>query len=384
MNPLPHFDDAHWMTAALTLGRRGAGRVWPNPAVGAVVVKDGRVLGRGWTAPGGRPHAEPLALAQAGVAARGATLYVTLEPCAHHGQTPPCAAAVIGAGIARCVVAITDPDPRVSGRGLQMLRDAGVEVRQGVCAGAARRDLAGFLSRIERGRPRVTLKLAQTLDGRIATATGESQWITGQTARHWVHADRMRHDAVMVGAGTVRADNPSLTVRHIHTPQNPVRVVVSRRLDFDGDALKDGLPEAPLWLCHGPDAPLDKKRNWQTAGARCFECPVVDHHLDLTHVLQTLGQAGLTSVYCEGGGTLAGALLSLGLVDDVLIYGAGLAIGSEGRPSLGALGLDRLSDAPAFELIDMQCVGSDVRQLWGRKTVYNSSRLYSSHSETRM
>ena len=363
------------MTAALTLGRRGAGRVWPNPAVGAVVVKDGRVLGRGWTAPSGRPHAEPLALAAAGEGARGATLYVTLEPCAHHGQTPPCAAAVIQAGIARCVVAITDSDPRVRGRGLQMLRDAGVEVCEGVCAGTARRDLAGFLSRIERGRPRVTLKLAQTLDGRIATATGESQWITGPAARHWVHADRMRHDAVMVGAGTVRADNPSLTVRHIRVPQAPVRVIVSRHLDFDGTTLKDDLPEAPLWLCHGQGAPQDKKRDWQAAGARCFECPVAGRHLDLTQVMQALGQAGLTSVYCEGGGTLAGALLSSGLVDDVLIYGAGRAIGSEGRPSLGALGLDRLSDAPAFELIDVQRVGHDVRQLWVRKAVYTQNEI---------
>jgi diaminohydroxyphosphoribosylaminopyrimidine deaminase/5-amino-6-(5-phosphoribosylamino)uracil reductase len=213
-------EDERWMGLALALGRRGMGRVWPNPAVGCVIVRDGRVLGRGWTTDGGRPHAETQALAQAGDA-RGAVAYVTLEPCAHYGRTPPCAGALVAAGVARVVVATGDPDPRVAGRGLAILREAGIAVATGVREGEARRDHAGFLLRVTQARPFVTLKLAASLDGRIATASAESRWITGPAARTTVHAMRARHDAVMVGGGTARADDPLLTVRGMGARPQP-------------------------------------------------------------------------------------------------------------------------------------------------------------------
>ncbi len=219
--------DKRYMALALALGRRGQGNCWPNPAVGCVIVRDGRIVGRGWTQPGGRPHAEVEALAQAGALARGATAYVTLEPCSHHGKTPPCAEALIAAGVARVVAAIEDSDTRVAGQGFALLRAAGVEVTTGVLEDEAALDHAGFFMKTEQGRPFVTLKLASSLDGRIATATGQSKWITGPEARREVHAMRARHDAVMVGAGTARADDPSLTVRDLGIDHQPARVVVS-------------------------------------------------------------------------------------------------------------------------------------------------------------
>ena len=206
-------DDLSHMRAALALARRGLGNTWPNPTVGCVVVRDGRVIGRAVTAPGGRPHAEPLALAMAGTAARGATVYVTLEPCCHHGRTPPCTEALIAAGVARVVIASPDPDPRVNGQGIARLRAAGIVVDAGLLAAEAEDVNAGFFHRVRHGRPLVTLKLASTLDGRIATRTGESRWITGEPARRMAHALRGRHDAVMVGVGTVLADDPDLTCR---------------------------------------------------------------------------------------------------------------------------------------------------------------------------
>lgn len=355
------------MALALGLGRRGLGRVWPNPAVGCVVVAGGRVAGRGWTGDGGRPHAETRALAQAGEAARGSTAYVTLEPCAHHGRTPPCAEALVAAGVARVVVAAQDPDPRVAGRGLARLRAAGVEVTEGVMARQARADQAGFLSRIERGRPWLTLKLAASLDGRIATATGESRWITGADARRAVHALRMRHDAVMVGGGTARADDPMLDIRGLGADRHPVRIVLSRRLDLPGAGrLAGSAGDPPLWLCHGPEAPRDARDGWAARGARLIECPAEAGHLAPGPVLAALGQAGVTRVLCEGGGSLAASLLAGGLVDELVVFTAGLALGAEGTPMLGALGLDRLADAPRLRLAGIRALGGDVVHRWQR------------------
>src|SRR6056297_3629384 len=257
------------MRLALSLGRRGMGQCAPNPAVGCVIVQGERIVGRGWTAPGGRPHAETQALAQAGAAAQGATAYVTLEPCAHHGKTPPCAEALIAAQVARVVASFDDNDARVAGRGFAMLRAAGIEVTTGVMAEEAARDLAGSLMRNETGRPFVTLKLASSFDGRIATATGHSQWITGPEARRAVHGLRASHDAVMVGAGTARADDPALTVRGLGLDHQPVRVVVSRRLDLPRDGkLARTAGEIPLWLCHGPEADASRLAAWRDLGAR--------------------------------------------------------------------------------------------------------------------
>jgi len=333
-----------------------------------VIVKAGRVLGRGWTRDGGRPHAETVALAQAGQAARGATAHVSLEPCNHHGQTPPCAQALIDAGVARVVVALTDPDPRVAGGGIARLRAAGIEVVTDVCAAEARAAHAGFLTRVTQGRPMLTLKLATSLDGRIATATGESQWITGPDARRQVHAMRARHDAVLVGAGTARADDPSLTVRGLGVVRQPVRVVVSRRLDLPMDsALMRSARAVPVWLCHGPDAPDAARAIWDAAGAVRLEVAAgFGGQLDLAAVMQALGAAGLTRVFCEGGGTLAAGLLACDLVDEMAVMSAGIALGAEGTPAMGAMGIAALDEAPRFALRDVHRLGGDVISLWGR------------------
>ncbi|TKA96810.1 bifunctional diaminohydroxyphosphoribosylaminopyrimidine deaminase/5-amino-6-(5-phosphoribosylamino)uracil reductase RibD, partial [Cereibacter changlensis] len=244
------------MALALSLGARGLGRTWPNPAVGCVIVKGARIVGRGWTQPGGRPHAEVMALRQAGDAARGAVAYVSLEPCAHHGKTPPCAEALIAAGVSRVVTALEDPDPRVAGRGHAMLRAVGIDVTEGVMGAEAAEANAGFLKRVTRGLPLVTLKLATTLDGRIATASGESRWITGPAARRAVHALRMSHDAVMVGVGTALADDPDLTVRDMGAGHQPVRILIDSRLRHSAESrLGRTAGQHPVWICHGPGAP---------------------------------------------------------------------------------------------------------------------------------
>lgn len=356
--------DVRFMKQALSLGRRGLGRVWPNPSVGCVIVQGGRVVGRARTADGGRPHAETQALAMAGAAGRGATAYVTLEPCSHHGKTPPCAEALIAAGVGRVVVAAGDPDPRVAGAGLDRLRAAGIEVTEGVLRDAAERDLAGYLLNRRAGRPFVTLKLASSFDGRIATATGESRWITGPLARRTVHAMRARHDAVLVGAGTMRADDPALTVRGLGAMPQPVRVVASRRLDLPDGRLAATMDQALVWLCHGGDATRDRRTIWEERGARLFECGVEHRQIDPADMLAQLGAAGLTSVFCEGGGALAASLLSAGLVDEVLGFTAGVMLGAEGTPGLGAMGLEALAEAPRFDLVESRAIGPDLMHRW--------------------
>lgn len=359
--------DQRFMALALSLGRRGQGLTWPNPAVGCVIVRDGRIVGRGWTSPSGRPHAEVNALAQAGALARGATAYVTLEPCAHHGKTPPCAEALVSAGVARVVAALTDSDPRVSGNGFKTLQDAGIEVTTGVMAEEAAADHAGFFLKTEQGRPFVTLKLASSFDGRIATATGHSQWITGPQARRMVHGLRARHDAVMVGAGTARADDPSLTVRDMGVSRQPVRVVVSRQLDLPMmSVLARTARDVPVWLCHGPDADSALKTAWNGIGATLLECGLTGRQLDMRAVLQALSAQGLTRIFCEGGGALAASLLTADLVDELVGFTAGLGIGAEGLPSIGALGLSKLDEAARFNLVETRAVGPDVMHRWRR------------------
>lgn len=359
--------DHRYMALALSLGQRGLGRCWPNPAVGCVIVKQGRVIGRGWTQPGGRPHAEPVALAQAGTAARGATAYVTLEPCSHFGKTPPCAQALIEAGVSRVVAAMQDSDARVSGQGFEMLRAAGIEVTTGVFAAKAARDLQGFFLKTEQGRPFVTLKLASSFDGRIATGSGQSQWITGPESRRMVHAMRARHDAVMVGAGTARVDDPSLTVRDLGVAHQPVRVVVSRHIDLPlMGQLARTARDVPVWICHGSGAAQERVTAWQGLGAKMLPCSVLGVQVDPIDVLQQLGAAGLTRIFCEGGGALAATLLAHDLVDELVGFTAGIAIGAEGLPSLSALGIGQLTDAPRFTLADTRPVGNDVMHRWQR------------------
>ncbi|MCX7889363.1 MAG: bifunctional diaminohydroxyphosphoribosylaminopyrimidine deaminase/5-amino-6-(5-phosphoribosylamino)uracil reductase RibD [Rhodobacteraceae bacterium] len=353
------------MAHALTLARRGLGQVWPNPAVGCVLVREGRVVGRGRTQPGGRPHAETVALDMAGPAARGATAYVTLEPCAHHGQTPPCADALVAAGVARVVTAHEDPDPRVAGRGHARLRAAGIEVEVGLLEAEARALQAGFLLRVTQGRPLVTLKLALSLDVRIATAAGESRWITGPAARRAVHLMRATHDAVLVGGGTARADDPLLTIRDIGIARQPVRIVASAGLDLpaDGALAASARGGPPLWLVHGPGAPA---ASWRARGAETVEVAAGPEGVDPAAMLAALGARGLTRVLCEGGGTLAASLLRADLVDAIAVFSAGLALGAEARPGLGPLGLDRLAAAPRFALEWVSVLGEDVMHRWTR------------------
>jgi diaminohydroxyphosphoribosylaminopyrimidine deaminase / 5-amino-6-(5-phosphoribosylamino)uracil reductase len=289
-------DEAH-MRHALALGARGLGQVWPNPAVGCIIVQGDRVVGRGWTQPGGRLHAETQALAMAGGQAEAATAYVSLEPCAHHGQTPPCTDALIRAGVARVVTALTDPDPRVSGQGHARLRAAGIAVTEGVLAETARDLNRGFIKRVTQGLPMVTLKLATSLDGRIATASGESRWITGPEARRAVHAMRLRHDAVMVGAGTARADDPDLSVRDLGAPSQPVRIVIDARLSHTPDSrLGHGARQSPVWLIHTVAAPDAARAAWGATGATLIEVPASSPHVDLRAALQRLAALGLTRI----------------------------------------------------------------------------------------
>lgn len=336
-----------------------------------MIVKDGRVMGRGVTAAGGRPHAEPQALAQAGPnGCRGATAYVTLEPCAHHGKTPPCTDALIQAGVSRVVCAMEDPDPRVSGRGFAALRAAGVDVDVGLLADQARDLNMGFLSRIERNRPMVTLKLATSTDGRIATRTGESRWITGKPARRYVHMMRATYDAVLVGAGTARIDDPMLNVRDVGlNDRKPVRVIADSSLSIPlTGRLAASAKDQPLWVLHRADAPKDRAQALGDIGAHPIEVPDTEGILSITHALQELAQRGITRILCEGGGRIAASLLSENLVDDMAIFTAGKAIGGDGLPVVQGFGLEQLSSAPNFKLRCVTAVGEDTLTWWTAKS----------------
>ncbi len=353
------------MAHALRLAARGLGNVWPNPAVGCVIVRDGVVVGRGWTQPGGRPHAEVRALQQAGALAEGATAYVTLEPCAHHGQTPPCAEALIAAKVARVVTALTDPDPRVSGKGHAMLRAAGITVTEGVMTPEATHLNAGFLKRVTQGLPFVTLKLAASLDGRTATASGESRWITGPEARRKVHAMRLSHDAVMVGSGTALADDPDLTVRDMGAVRQPIRIVLDRLLNHSPESrLGRTAKDHPVWLLHSPSAPQAARSAWEVTGATLIEAPETNGHLDLTAAFQALAGKGLTRILSEGGSTIAAALVKAGLVDELTMFTGGVLIGAEGHAALGALGLHALKEAPRLTLKESPSNRPDALSTW--------------------
>jgi diaminohydroxyphosphoribosylaminopyrimidine deaminase/5-amino-6-(5-phosphoribosylamino)uracil reductase len=367
-------EDVARMRAALALARRSLGTTWPNPAVGCVIARDGRVLGRGVTQPSGRPHAEQVALADARArfgaeALRGAVAWVSLEPCAHHGRTPPCADALAAAGIARVVSTIEDPDPRVQGRGFAALRAAGVAVETGVMAAEARALNAGFLARLTRGRPWLTLKLAASLDGRIATATGESRWITGPAARARVHLMRAESDAVMVGAGTARADDPMLDVRLPgFADRRPVRVVADGSLSLPLTAhLAATARETPVWLLHRSGTDPARRHALADLGIELVQTPAEPGgEIDMRAALTTLGDRGLTRVLCEGGGRLAAHLLREDLVDEIVWFSAGCAIGGDGVESLAGLHLAQLGDAPRFDLASVETMGGDVLTRWLR------------------
>jgi diaminohydroxyphosphoribosylaminopyrimidine deaminase/5-amino-6-(5-phosphoribosylamino)uracil reductase len=358
--------DKRWMALALSMGQRGLGQTWPNPSVGCVIVKNNRVLGRGHTQQGGRPHAEVMALRQTGDTAKGATAYVTLEPCSHTGQTPPCASALINAGLSRVVIATTDPDMRVAGRGIQMLRDANIEITMDVLKSDADIAHAGFFSRVTRNKPFITLKLAISLDGRIATHTGDSQWITGDQSRRFVHYLRATHDAVMVGRGTVDAGDPTLNVRGFgHKQRQPVRVILDSNMNSapSGNLAKTA-DNTPVWFCHTQHADFGP---WANTGAISIPCDTTDSRVDITDAMSQLANAGLTRIFCEGGGTLGGSLINAGLVDQLIIMQAGVAIGSDGKPSLGNMGNSVLANAPRFQLNDLRQLGDDTISVWNKR-----------------
>ena len=351
------------MDAALALARRGLGTTWPNPSVGCVIVDaGGRVAGRGVTAPGGRPHAETRALAQAGAAARGGTAYVTLEPCSHTGQTPPCADALIEAGIARAVIAQRDPDPRVNGQGTARLRAAGIAVTEGVGAAAAADIQAGFVLRVTQGRPLVTLKLASTLDGRIATHDGESVWITGTPARRAAHALRGRHDAVLAGVGTVMADDPALTCRLPgYRATQPVRVIADSHLRTSLTAQLIGTAgQAPTWILHRAGADPARRAAFTAAGVRLFEVGAAEPGIDLAAGLAALAGAGITRLLVEGGAQIAAALLRAGLVDRVAWFHAPAVMGGDGWPAAQAFGVTSLAAMPRFRRVASVPCGEDM------------------------
>ena len=358
----------HYMSVALSLGRRGLGKTWPNPSVGCVIVSAGLVVGRGVTGNGGRPHAETQALKQAGDLAKGATVFVTLEPCSHQGQTASCAKALIEAGVGHVVVAIKDDNPRVNGSGLQMLRSAGIKVTTGVLSEQATYDHYGFILKTNEGRPKVTLKLAVSLDGRIATRIGDSQWITNDRSREVVHLQRASHDAIMVGAGTVRKDNPRLTVRSIARSANPVRVLISDKINLPQDSrLFASTNSHPTWLVHGADAEEEIKQVWTDAGAKLLETKSSSGNISIKSALKKLASEGLTSVYCEGGSKLAACLLSNNLVDELIIFTAGVIIGDDGLPTIASLGVNKLKDAKRLNLLESVTMDGDIMTRWSLK-----------------
>ena len=353
------------MAVALGLAKRGLGTVWPNPSVGCVIVREGRVVGRGWTQAGGRPHAETEALRRAESRARGATAYVSLEPCAHQGETPSCAEALISAGISRAVVATGDPDPRVNGAGVARLVDAGIEVVSDVCRAEAEEVNAGFLFRVTKGRPLVTLKLAATLDGRIAG--GDSRWITGETARARAHLLRAEHDAVMVGVGTVAVDDPRLDCRLPGmAARSPVAVVVDGALRSPPDCrLLSGPRKSPPWFVTLANADGNRRDELRRLGAELMDVPAgVDGRPDLTFALRALAERGVTRVLVEGGGRIAAAMIGLRLVDRLIWFHAPKLLGDEGTPAIAALGLDGLDGIPKFRRLAVTEVGDDVMETY--------------------
>jgi len=362
--------DQRFMQLALTLGRRGQGRTWPNPAVGAVVVKDGVIVGRGWTQPGGRPHAEPEALGRAGEAARGATLYVTLEPCSHVGKSPPCADAIIAAGVARVVSAIEDPNPEVAGQGHARLRAAGITVDIGPGAIEAARDHAGHFRRIRDKRPHVILKLAVSSDDKIGASGRKPVAISGEAARARVHLLRAQCDAILVGIGTVRADDPLLTCRLPGMEaRSPVRVVLDRSLRIPGASrLVHSARETPLWVMTSSLSEAPAAMKLGAAGAQVIRIATTatPPGLDLMAVLHALADKGITRLLVEGGARVASSFVAAGLVDEVWLLRGPDAIGAEGVAALDALPLSAITQSPAFRVRASETLQNDTLTIYER------------------
>lgn len=359
-----------YMATALSLASRGLGNTWPNPAVGCVLVNEGRVVGRGWTQPGGRPHAEAVALERAGAAAKGATAYVTLEPCNHQGVSPPCTEALIKAGIHQVYSSVADPDERVAGTGLARLQEAGILVEQGLLAEKATVLNAGFFQRITLHRPLVTLKTATTLDGKIATRGGESQWITGEEARINGHYLRAQNDGIMIGSGTALADDPTLTCRlpGIANDRRPRIVLDSRlRLPLDSKLVKSAAA-APLWLVTSNDKSAAAHKKYEDHSVTVLHAAQNSGGgLDLGAVLAELANQGLTRLLVEGGGKLTASLIAADLVDRIAWFRSPSLMGNDGRAAVEDLNMSQLLDMPRFERTEKRSVGSDSLEFLARK-----------------
>ncbi|HRY29147.1 MAG TPA: bifunctional diaminohydroxyphosphoribosylaminopyrimidine deaminase/5-amino-6-(5-phosphoribosylamino)uracil reductase RibD [Elusimicrobiota bacterium] len=350
-------DDEFYMRRALALAEEGRGRTHPNPMVGCLIVKNGAVVGEGWHGSFGGPHAEAVALRRAGKRAQGATLYVTLEPCRHWGQTPPCSDAVQRAGIKRVVAAMKDPNP-VSGNGLDRLRRAGIRVETGVLRNEARFLNRAFVKRHETGLPYVLFKAGQTLDGKIASRSGVSRWITGPLARELGHRLRAESDAILVGAHTVRKDNPRLT-SHGKGP-DPVRLVVSKSLDLPVSAkiFKGG---APTWVITGPTPPAGRKKRLEKAGIQLLTCPLKNGDINLMLILKLLAKMNINQILLEGGGRLSGALLDARLLDEVYLFLAPRLLGGRHAvPSVAGGGWPHPNSAPRLDNMTVSKVGGDI------------------------
>lgn len=347
--------DIRYMTLALELAGRGRGTTSPNPMVGSLVVRGDEIVGRGWHVRAGGDHAEVIALREAGELARGATLYVTMEPCCHYGKTPPCTEAVIRSGIRRVVAAMTDPNPLVSGGGFARLAEHGIEVEPGVLEAQARKLNEAYLTWISTGRPFVTLKLAATLDGKIAARDGSSKWITGPEARRRVHQLRAWSDAVMVGSGTVLADNPRLTVRDAEG-RDPLRVILDSRLRITPDALV--YADSRAVVAASATADPSRAAELERRGIEVLR-PGGEGRYPLDELLSELGKRRIASLFCEGGGALAGALLREGLADRILLFLAPKILGS-GRDVFGDIGASTIGDALPLKEIEIERLGSDL------------------------
>lgn len=356
-------DDERFMRAAIALGRRWQGSTSPNPSVGSLVVRDGVIVGRGATKPGGRPHAETVAIMDAGEKARGATIYVSLEPCSHFGRTPPCAQTIISAGISRVVSALEDPDLRVAGRGHKMLREAGIEVTEGVCAHEARRANLGHILRVSQKRPMVTLKLAETADGYAAGGEHDPRLaITGPAANNCVHVMRAMHDAIMVGVGTALADDPLMTVRLPGLEnRRPLRVVLDTGLRLPlHSRLVATARDVPVLVICGPRASAQAQADLESHGVQVVHCrPSADGRLDLLAALRLLSERGLTRVFSEGGPSVASGLIGEGLADEVVLLTNERPFGREGTSSMSATARGMLMDGAAFSLVEDARLGPD-------------------------
>jgi diaminohydroxyphosphoribosylaminopyrimidine deaminase/5-amino-6-(5-phosphoribosylamino)uracil reductase len=364
----PH-EDLRWMDAALNLGARSLGLAAPNPAVGAILVKDGAVVGRGATAPGGRPHAERIAIDHAGEAARGATLYVTLEPCSHFGVSPPCADAIIAAGVTRVVSAMEDPNPLVGGQGHARLRAAGIAVSVGAGAAQARQDHLGHILRVTAGRPCVTLKLAETADGFASAGANDSRLrITGQIADLRVQVMRSTHDAIMVGIETALIDDPALTVRLAGVDRKPLRVVLDTHLRLpEGSRAASTAGEIPTLVIAGAAAPDEAARRLEDLGVMIERVPLdVEAHVDLHQALRALASRGITRVFSEGGPFVAARLIALKLADEVALITADKPLGRPGVPALDAQARAALLDGSRFRPLETMNYGPDTMRLWQR------------------